>query len=404
MMRACLRVLALFPLLICAPASTPQIIPKVSEAPPPLSFTEILQSPDGNSATWDALRGKAVVLEFWATWCGGCVANIPHINTLAAKFRAQPVLFISITDEEKPTILRFLKTHPINGWIALDAKRSTFDSYHVLGIPQTFLIDAAGKLRAITNPNVVNDGVIEDLLAGRALNIPQFDPAAAVPRLGSEPGAPAPVVQVLVRPAGSVDVSGFSPGARASVNGRYEAFGVTLREILGDAYDFPVSRIDAPDWCNETKFDVSVAVPHGGDADRWPLVQQVLATCFHLQVHRETRDTTVYVLRTLPGRKPNLRVSTSSETHSRPWGRTGEFEAVGVQMKTLVWTAGNVLDSEAFDETGLQGRYDFSLKWDPKNPTSIVSAIDAQLGLQLAQLQRKLEHLVIESAQEPTTW
>lgn len=73
-------------------------------------------------------------------------------------------------------------------------------------------------------------------------------------------------------------------------------------------------------------------------------------------------------------------------------------------MKALVWTAGNVLDAEVFDETGLQGRYDFNLKWDPKNPTSLVSIVNKQLGLELAQSRRKLEHLVIESAQQPSTW
>lgn len=163
-------------------------------------------------------------------------------------------------------------------------------------------------------------------------------------------------------------------------NGRYEAFGFTLRDILGDAYDFPVSRIDGPDWCSETKYDISVAVPHGGDADRWPLVQQVLSTAFHLRIHREMRDTTVYVLRTVPERRPNFQASTTGEVNSRPWGRTGEFEAVGVPLKTLARIAGTVLNSEVVDETGMKDRYDFNLKWEPKNPDSIVSAVQDQLG------------------------
>lgn len=86
---------------------------KVGSPAPPLTLKDVLQAPEHTNGTWEELRGKAVVIEFWATWCGGCVDNIPHINELAEKFASRPLQFISITDEmDVEPVKRFLERHP----------------------------------------------------------------------------------------------------------------------------------------------------------------------------------------------------------------------------------------------------------------------------------------------------
>jgi uncharacterized protein (TIGR03435 family) len=129
-----------------------------------------------------------------------------------------------------------------------------------------------------------------------------------------------------------------------------------------------------------------------------------LAHAFHLRLKREPLETDVYVLRRAEMLEPKVRVSPSAETNSRPWGSKGEFDAIGVRFKTLAAIAGVVLHSEVFDETGMQDRYDFNLKWNHNDPSSIILAVRDQLGLELARQRRKLEHLVVESVVEPKTW
>jgi len=224
------------------------------------------------------------------------------------------------------------------------------------------------------------------------------------PFIGSEPSAPTPVFQVVIRPAAPVAVTGMSPGAERGTNGRFEAWGFTLRRLLSEAYDIPdEQRIEVPDWARETRYDLSVIPPGASDSERWPFVQEVLAAAFHLKLHRETRQTDVYVLKKVPGYEPNLKPATT-RGHSGPWNRQkGELQAIGMTPGFVARIAGTVLGCPAFDETEMKDRYDFDLKWDSNHPESIVAAVRDQLGLELVKVQRPLEYLIIDSAIEPKT-
>ena len=57
---------------------------------PPLDTLKLLQARLGARADWASLKGKVVVLEFWATWCSPCVASLPHFNELVESLDPQP--------------------------------------------------------------------------------------------------------------------------------------------------------------------------------------------------------------------------------------------------------------------------------------------------------------------------
>ena len=89
---------------------------RIGQLAPKLIFGRMIQGQFDSVSS-----GKPLLLEFWATWCGPCVANIPHLNQLAEQFEPRGVEFVSITSEDANTVERFLKTHPMRGIVALDS-------------------------------------------------------------------------------------------------------------------------------------------------------------------------------------------------------------------------------------------------------------------------------------------
>jgi thiol-disulfide isomerase/thioredoxin len=121
---------------------------KVGDAPLALVLDRMI--PGGFDASWSALRGKPVVLEFWATWCANCVAEIPHLNALAGEFSG--IQFLSITEEAASVVEPFLAKLPISGIVGLDRQGATIKAFGVDARPVTFLIDRSGIIRGIMHP------------------------------------------------------------------------------------------------------------------------------------------------------------------------------------------------------------------------------------------------------------
>lgn len=145
--------------------------PRIGDVPPPLGLTKTLQGPPASEISWDKLRGKVVVLEFWATSCAPCVQAIPHLNELVEQFKNKPVVFISVTQENQDVVRAFLKSHPMKVWIGLDDDGVVDDAFHVVGIPHALIVDAAGHIAAIAHPAAINPENIEEVLAGKKCSL-----------------------------------------------------------------------------------------------------------------------------------------------------------------------------------------------------------------------------------------
>jgi thiol-disulfide isomerase/thioredoxin len=343
-------------------------------APAPMLSLELLQAPTGATATWDSLKGNAVVLEFWSTWCSGCVAQIPHLNELASQFKDKPVRFISVTDEDKSAVIAFLPKRPISGWVALDSGSVTFKRFGIYGRPYTALVDANGVLRGLTPPTEVNESTIDQLLVG-TLQMKQV--TRGTPIIGTEPNSPLPLAQVLVRPAMPVADVHMSPGAQRTTGNRWEAWGMDLRGLLFGAYDIPVLRIVLPENLPRTRYDLSLVLPDSSRESRTAMLRQLVTAIFGVSVRRELREMEVYVLR--KAASGNLTFQPSEK---------------GRPMRAVVSLAESSLDHVVVDETGLTERYDFVLAF-PKDQQELLAAVKA-LGLQLAPERRSIEVLVVE--------
>src|SRR5208283_3625751 len=93
-----------------------------------------------------AFKGKVVLVNFWATWCGPCKAEMPSLNNLYLEFKNKglAVLAISVDPTEKP-VLSFIAEKKLALPVLMDKDKEVyFDSYAVMGLPTTFIIDENG--------------------------------------------------------------------------------------------------------------------------------------------------------------------------------------------------------------------------------------------------------------------
>lgn len=110
------------------------------------------------------LEGKAVLLEFWATWCPPCRDSIPHLNELYGKFKDRGLVIVGVTAESNQVIRKFQKDVPMDYPTATDNGGRLADKMGVSGIPSAFLADKSGKIVWQGHPATLRDSDIEKAL------------------------------------------------------------------------------------------------------------------------------------------------------------------------------------------------------------------------------------------------
>jgi peroxiredoxin len=111
---------------------------------PALTLTDV----GGAPFDWQQYRGKVLVVNFWATWCEPCRAEMPSLQRLRTALRGQPfeVLGISVGDA-RASVERFVARLEIDFPIALDADKSQIKRWRVGVLPTTFIVDQRGQIR-----------------------------------------------------------------------------------------------------------------------------------------------------------------------------------------------------------------------------------------------------------------
>jgi len=131
---------------------------------------------DGKPVKLSDYKGKVVVLDFWATWCGYCIELIPGQRELVKKYDGKPFALISISADQDPKeVVEFQKETPMP-WVQWfnGPEGGVVDEWMIPGFPTLFVIDAKGVIRA----RDVRDEQEMDALVGKLIEESEEKPAS----------------------------------------------------------------------------------------------------------------------------------------------------------------------------------------------------------------------------------
>ncbi|MGY0506026.1 TlpA family protein disulfide reductase [Luteimonas sp. e5] len=178
-LRCCL-LLSVLPLALALAACKPAPEPAVDDARPtpqgaagnitkPAAEGDVpvleVETLDGERFDLAAQRGQWVVVNYWATWCGPCIEEMPELSALDAMREHVRVVGLAYDDADADTLREFLGKHPVVYPVAkLDPQSPPADFGHAAALPMTWLIDPQGRLvRKFVGP--VTARLLEEAIA-----------------------------------------------------------------------------------------------------------------------------------------------------------------------------------------------------------------------------------------------
>jgi peroxiredoxin len=105
-----------------------------------------LKTDKGATVQLKKLRGKVILLSFWASWCGPCRQEMPVIEKLSHQYRDQGFWVFGVNDEDRETIRDYIKENGYSFPTLVDEEQEALKLYHVGAIPTTVVIDREGKI------------------------------------------------------------------------------------------------------------------------------------------------------------------------------------------------------------------------------------------------------------------
>jgi len=362
---------------------------------PALNTLKLLQAPVGARADWASLKGKVVVLEFWATWCSPCVASLPHLNQLVESLDPAKFQFISIDDEEQKDIERFLTKKKMSGWVGVDASGGVFHRYGVESRPTTIVVNGNGKIVAVTDIDSVSAPDLQAVAEGKSV---AFKPVMEITEVSVPPTPSAE------RPLFAVSVSKASPNAKMAIAKHpptgTDLLGEDADSLVTDVFNVFGGRYVLKDPLPAGRYDVrvnSVDVPQSVIDS---VVQQAVLAALHVQIQPKTVTKPAYVLRATDASKKLLSPSGSTHAVKRGYWH-GKFLLMNGTMDDLAYVLATGLENPVINETSIDGTYDARFEVAGGGVDSLNVVLKKTMGLELVPGNQEMSITVLEvSTQE----
>ncbi len=112
----------------------------------------VLKSDSGKNVRLSELKGRVVMLNFWATWCGPCTEEIPYLNELHESLDPYDFELLGINlDEDQSKAMFLAKKLDVNFPVLFDTEKEVSRSFDIKAMPTTIIIDRSGKVRHVNH-------------------------------------------------------------------------------------------------------------------------------------------------------------------------------------------------------------------------------------------------------------
>lgn len=391
--------------LMIAPATYAQEL-TIGQKLPEIEFETMIQpeSPGKLQAhvSVDKYKGKIILLDFWATWCGPCISAMKKYEDLSKKFPGK-LQVIAITKEPVKRIQSFVKNRPTQLLIAIDTLGSISQYFPYRTIPHVVLIDKSGTIRAITHSDEITESVINAVWNDQTISLThkkddtKFDYDDDYFKVDSL------VVRTFNIQPGIVGIGTFSKTGKGifenrrismhnfSVEGFYRmAFQKSYFRMISELNKEQSDYADA-----KNKFCLDVIVPKGEENTLYTFFQSKLIESFKVEAVLEKRKTSVYVVKRI---NDSLLLKPSQEKNDLYGASSNFFNGNGVSASAIAdfMESFGLTGTPVVDETGLKGRYDINMEWEPEKKGSFREAL-AKIGLGFEKVEREIEVLILKT-------
>lgn len=390
---------------------------KIGDQVPDITINNIINY-KSSSAKLSDFKGKLLILDFWATWCGSCIKAMPKLDSLQTEFEDQ-VQVISVTKQDQNTVeafkLKNLIVHNYNVPIATGDKSLSAAFPHRM-VPHIVWISPERRLLASTSAYDVNSKAIQDILKDREPNfkdikvdILTFD--SSKPLFDNGNGGEGEYIYRSLLTGFTSGLPAQSGFKRDDKNFRLYATNAALSSLYRIAMDLPrtwklkriimegeAARYLIDDFSEQKKVGswcYELSVPLARESEAKTMMLNDLNRYFNLQAKLENRETEcLAMVRTETG----MLTSAGGAKKNNFASNNKEFKFISNQpLSTLV----KYLDELNFllpvlDETGYTSSVDLKLNADLRNTGELNKAL-IKYGLQLIPVRRKMNMLVIKT-------
>lgn len=361
-----------------------------------LVFEKILNY-EKESAKLSDFKGKIVILEFWATWCGSCIVSFPHLEELQEEFK-DDLQVLTITYETEERIKRFLKKSELSLPIVIDTSRIIGKQFPHRTIPHTVLLNREGIIKVVSSPKEINTETIRKILAGEQVDIKEkrdrmkFDPNAPI----SDENA---LFKFMITPyqegmpgLGSIFHNGKLTLRNTSLVSFYRAARGFDYHYFRIVWEADKDKYIGDDW-KEHAYCLEIIAPNHPKEKVMDFLLNYLHANFELKSRIEKRKVAVKIL------KRNNRPLGLKEADPNS-KTTGGMGGSGIKYSNVaVSQLANYLESfiariPVLDETGLTGKYDIEIAAYPEDRNSFYVELE-KLGFKVVDTEREIDMLIL---------